>query len=98
MTLDGVRSYGVPAILCRADIADDRAVRDMVARCRDELGGLDILVNNAAKTRFIEHKDLEALTDDVWDEILGVNLKRGPSIAAGRPCRFCRLDPAALSM
>src|SRR5207248_9297614 len=41
----------------------------------DELGGLDVLVNNAGTTRFIEHADLDALTDEVWDEILGVNLK-----------------------
>jgi len=34
-----------------------------------------VLVNNAGTTRFIEHTDLEALTDEVWDEILGVNLK-----------------------
>lgn len=47
----------------------------MVAQCREDLGGLDVLVNNAATTHFISHTDLEALTDDVWDEILGVNLK-----------------------
>jgi 3-oxoacyl-[acyl-carrier protein] reductase len=32
-------------------------------------------VNNAGTTRFIEHTQLESLTDEVWDEILGVNLK-----------------------
>jgi 3-oxoacyl-[acyl-carrier protein] reductase len=74
-TFDAVSSHGVPALLCRCNVADDRGVRVMVARCRDELGGLDVLVNNAGTTRFIEHTDLEALTDDVWDEILGVNLK-----------------------
>src|SRR5207253_2063691 len=51
------------------------AVRTMVARCREEFGGLDIVVNNAGTTRFIEHTNLDALTDEVWDEILGVNLK-----------------------
>jgi 3-oxoacyl-[acyl-carrier protein] reductase len=70
-----VRDYGVPAILCQANVANEEAVRDMVSRCRDELGGLDVLVNNAATTRFIEHTDLEALTAEVWDEILGVNVK-----------------------
>jgi 3-oxoacyl-[acyl-carrier protein] reductase len=47
----------------------------MVEQCRKELGGLDILVNNAATTRFIEHSNLAALTEEVWDQILGVNLK-----------------------
>jgi 3-oxoacyl-[acyl-carrier protein] reductase len=74
-TLAAVRLHGGPALLCRADVADDAAVRAMVGRCRDELGGLDVLVNNAGTTQFIEHTDLDSLTDAVWDEILGVNLK-----------------------
>jgi 3-oxoacyl-[acyl-carrier protein] reductase len=74
-TFDAVLRHEVPAVLCRCSVADDRGVREMVARCREELGGLDVLVNNAATTRFIDHADLEALTDEVWDEIFGVNLK-----------------------
>jgi 3-oxoacyl-[acyl-carrier protein] reductase len=70
-----VEKLGVPALLCRANVADDGAVRQMVAACREELGGLDVLVNNAGTTRFIDHADLEALTDEVWDEIVGVNVK-----------------------
>ncbi len=74
-TLAEVRHLGVRAELYACNIADDAAVRKMVAQCREDLGGLDVLVNNAATTHFISHTDLEALTDDVWDEILGVNLK-----------------------
>jgi 3-oxoacyl-[acyl-carrier protein] reductase len=70
-----VRRYGIPALSCCCNVADDEAVRNMVARCRDEFGGLDVLVNNAGTTRFIEHSDLDALTDEVWDEIFDVNLK-----------------------
>src|ERR1700756_5001923 len=73
-TLDEVKGHGVAAILCRCNIADEAEVRAMVRRCREELGGLDVLVNNAGTTRFIDHADLDALTDQVWDEILGVNL------------------------
>lgn len=74
-TLAEVERQGVPGILCKANVADEAAVRSMVARCRDELGGLDALVNNAGATHFIEHANLQALTAEVWDEILGVNLK-----------------------
>jgi 3-oxoacyl-[acyl-carrier protein] reductase len=74
-TLVDVRKLGVPAILCRCNVADEAGVRAMVEQCRRELGGLDILVNNAATTRFIEHSNLAALTEEVWDQILGVNLK-----------------------
>jgi 3-oxoacyl-[acyl-carrier protein] reductase len=74
-TLADVKKLGVPAILCRCNVAEEAGVRGMVERCRQELGGLDILVNNAATTRFIDHANLEALTEEIWDEILGVNLK-----------------------
>jgi 3-oxoacyl-[acyl-carrier protein] reductase len=74
-TLEAVRAAGVPGLLCRADVSEDDAVRAMVARVVAELGGLDVLVNNAGMTHFIEHRDLDAVTDAVWDDILGVNLK-----------------------
>src|SRR4051812_14771082 len=73
--LEAVQQLGVPAILCQASVGDDAAVRAMVARCTAELGGLDVLVNNAGTTHFIEHTNLDAVTDDVWDEILNVNLR-----------------------
>ena len=73
-TLEEVKSHGVPAILCRCNIANEAEVQDMVRRCHEELGGLDVLVNNAGTTRFIDHANLDALTDEVWQEILGVNL------------------------
>jgi 3-oxoacyl-[acyl-carrier protein] reductase len=74
-TVRQVRELGVPVMLCRANVADDRAVRELVARCTAELGGIDVLVNNAAMTHFIDHRNLDALTDAVWDEIFNVNLK-----------------------
>jgi 3-oxoacyl-[acyl-carrier protein] reductase len=74
-TVAQAESFGVPAILCKANVGNEQEVKDMVRRCREELGGLDVLVNNAGTTRFIDHTDLAALTNEVWDEILGVNLK-----------------------
>jgi NAD(P)-dependent dehydrogenase (short-subunit alcohol dehydrogenase family) len=64
-------SEGLPYL---ASVADDGQVRAMVAATLERFGRLDVLVNNAGTTRFIPHGDLDAVTDEVWEEILGVNL------------------------
>ena len=74
-TADGVRRRGAKVLVVAANVADDAAVRAMVDRSVRELGGLDVLVNNAATTHFIPHTDLEGITSQVWDDILDVNLK-----------------------
>lgn len=74
-TADGVRERGADVLVVPANVADDSAVRAMVEQTNQEFGGLDVLVNNAATTYFIPHDDLDGLTDQVWDEILSVNLK-----------------------
>jgi len=73
-TFADVKKLGGPAILCKASVADDAAVVAMVNRCREELGGLDVLVNNAGTTHFIDHTNLAAQTDAVWQEIFQVNM------------------------
>jgi 3-oxoacyl-[acyl-carrier protein] reductase len=74
-TLAEVKRHNVPALLCKANVADEAAVKAMIARCREELVGLDVLVNNAGMTHFIDHTDLAAVTDAVWDEIFNVNVR-----------------------
>jgi 3-oxoacyl-[acyl-carrier protein] reductase len=74
-TAHELQELGVEAVAHRADVADETAVKRMVAECVERFGVVDLLVNNAGTTHFIPHSDLEALTDEVWDEILSVNLK-----------------------
>ncbi len=66
---------GTQAITYRADIADESMVKAMIAATVEQYGGLDVLVNNAGTTHFIPHSDLDSLTDEVWDDIVSVNLK-----------------------
>ncbi len=51
-TLDEVRAIAPRSILVKADLEDEAQVRAMVTRAASELGGLDILVANAAATAF----------------------------------------------
>ena len=74
---DEITDAGGRAILHRADVSDDTACRKMMAAAKEAFGRLDIVVNNAGATAFIAHSNLEAVTDETWNRILGVNLK-GP--------------------
>jgi 3-oxoacyl-[acyl-carrier protein] reductase len=76
-TMSLVESAGVRALLAPCDVSNDAAVRAMMSQIETTFGRLDVLVNNAACTHFVEHKKLEELTEDKWDRILAVNLK-GP--------------------
>ncbi len=66
---------GVPVIVVAANVGDDAQVRGMVEHTVQNFGGIDVLVNNAGTTKFIAHADLDAVTDEIWDDIFQVNLK-----------------------
>ena len=71
----GIRSRGGQAIAVQADVRQDADCRRLIQSAVDEFGALHILVNNAGMTHFIAHDDLEAVTDEVWDDIIGANLR-----------------------
>ncbi len=73
---DGDAALGV-----EADVADERAVQEMVRHVRDELGDADILVNNAGIVG--DTNDVQDFAIDAWDRALAVNL-RGVFLC----CRF----------
>lgn len=67
--------FGVPVQVIAATVADDAQVKGMMNHIVEAFGGLDVLINNAGTTHFIPHDDLDAVTDEIWDEIFQVNLK-----------------------
>jgi NAD(P)-dependent dehydrogenase (short-subunit alcohol dehydrogenase family) len=58
----------------QADLADERATRDLVADVLKRHGRLDVLVNNAGQSIRIPHADLKAATPAVWRRMLDINL------------------------
>ncbi|QMV41992.1 SDR family NAD(P)-dependent oxidoreductase [Cohnella cholangitidis] len=70
-----IRRSGGRAIAIQADVSRDNEVRGMVNRLEEQFGTVDWLVNNASITRHLPLEDLEAATEEVWDELFGVNVK-----------------------
>ena len=60
----------------KADVADPAEIDRLVAETVAHWGRIDVLVNNAGTTVFVtDYADLDALTNEVWDRILGLNVK-----------------------
>jgi len=69
-----VCAAGRRAVLVQADVARPTDAQTMVALVLSELGGLDVLVNNAGVYPRVPFLEMRA-TD--WDVVLDVNLKGG---------------------
>lgn len=74
-TVGLIRAQGGQALLIQCDVGRVNEVRRMFAAVEQEFGRLDVLVNNAGTTFFIDHRDLDALQEEHWDRILQVNVK-----------------------
>ncbi|OYX51985.1 MAG: hypothetical protein B7Y97_03765 [Sphingomonas sp. 32-66-10] len=64
---------GNGSIAVQADIADDAQCRALAAAATQAFGRIDLLVNNAGKTKFANHEDLEALSADDFLDIYRLN-------------------------
>ena len=74
-TVREVQALGRKAIAVKADVSSSAEVTAMVDRVVTELGGLQVLVNNAGMTVFVPFPDLEGLKEDDWNRIQAVNTK-----------------------
>src|SRR5207248_10869340 len=68
------RKLGADPLCIQADLRDDGQVRSMLTQVHDHFGRLDLLVNNAGITHWVPLTDLEGLTDEIWHDILDVDL------------------------
>jgi 3-oxoacyl-[acyl-carrier protein] reductase len=75
---------GGGSIAVQADIADDAQCRALAEAAREAFGRIDLLVNNAGKTKFADHEDLDALSADDFLDIYRLN-----TVAAFQMTRAC---------
>lgn len=78
-----VRCKGRRAMTVKADVACRNAVESMVNQVWNELGPIDVLVNNAGIESIVPFLDL---TDDQWTRLVDVNL-RGEWLCSQVYCR-----------
>ncbi|MBT4522137.1 MAG: SDR family oxidoreductase [Halieaceae bacterium] len=72
--LDQISLVGGEAIVFQADVSDDAQCKALVQAAIEQFGQLDILINNAGTTTYVQHGELDLLSDEIWQTTLGTNL------------------------
>lgn len=67
-----IEEAGRKAVLFPGDVSDPAYCRSNIDQAVSELGGLDVLVNNAAYQ--MTHETIEEISDEEWDHTLATNL------------------------
>ena len=70
-----IKALGRKALIVEADIGSKKQVQEMVTKCIDTFGKIDILVNNAAAvTDPVLIFDTLEVSDENWERVIGVNI------------------------
>ncbi|HEX7694822.1 MAG TPA: SDR family oxidoreductase [Sphingomonas sp.] len=78
------KEAGNGAIAVQADIVEDAACKALADAAIEAFGRIDFLVNNAGRTKFANHEDLDALDAEDFVDIYRLN-----TIAAFQMIRAC---------
>lgn len=65
-----IRDAGGSAVATSGDVAERADIRQMIDTCVAELGGLDVMFNNAG---FNKPEPFLEITEEVWHQIMNVN-------------------------
>jgi len=85
-TVIDLASLGVRALALPCDVTSEKSVKGMIKEAVKELGGIDILVNNAANYETVE---FDAITVQQWDAIFASNA-RGPFLVTREALKALR--------
>jgi len=85
-TVIDVGSFGGRVVALRCDITEEKSVRSAIKETAKELGGIDILVNNAAN---YETAEFDQITVKQWDAIFASNT-RGPFLVSREALKHLR--------
>jgi len=74
-TAAAIAREGGEAHACLLDVVDTGSTVRMASAARDLLGGVDVLVNNAAIYAGLRRTRFEDIEEGEWDRVMGVNVK-----------------------
>ena len=77
-TVVELTALGVRAVALHCDVRDESSIKQMIVETCRELGGIDILVNNAA---VYDTLDFNKITVRQWDDMFATNT-RGPFLVS----------------
>ena len=80
-TASEIQAGGGRAIAVKMDVGDLHSVEEGIKQTAEQLGGVDVLVNNAALFANLKRKSFEEISLDEWDRVMEINL-RGPFICS----------------
>ena len=73
-TLKSVRSYGVNAEIIKANVSEEKEVKYLIRETEKKLGPINILINNAGKTKFVDFQNFKGLNKKDFLDIYEANL------------------------
>jgi len=66
---------GEGCIAATLDVTQQASCKAVVARAQAELGGVDVLINNAALYAGLQRAPFEEIDEAIWDRVMAVNIK-----------------------
>lgn len=73
--VDRINRFGGRAVDIQADVSRDREARQLIEKTVAHFGRLDVLINNAAWTRYVPHQNLEDLSEEILEKTWSVIVK-----------------------
>jgi 3-oxoacyl-[acyl-carrier protein] reductase len=74
-TAHELETHNVQALPIKAGVSSAAEVAALVEQTERALGRIDVLVNNAGYTQFVAMREVDVLSEAVWDRTFDVNVK-----------------------
>lgn len=72
---DEINAAGGKCHFISCNVADSASVQNVIAFCKNTLGGLDVIYNNAGV--YLANRDgrITDIAEDVWEKVIAINLR-----------------------